>query len=220
VGFGGRRAGEARQATEGDADGEQVRACVGSVAAEDFGGEERGGSGDACGGGHVEGAGAAEVDEDAGGVGADEDVGGFEVVADAGAVQETKGVEGVEQGREGLVPGVALGVQVEGDADDGFGRVEAGGLGEGGVDRGGEEPEVMDGAEGGVGDALEGSKLEAKGFDERGQVGPEQLEGELDLIDQVVDEIGGGGAALAEGGEDIVAIGDAGGGHAGTLSHA
>jgi hypothetical protein len=111
VGLGGRRAGEAGQATERDADGEQVCTCVGSVASEDFWGEERWGSGDACGGRHVEGGGASEVDEDAGGVGADEDVGGFEVaVADAGAVKEAKGVEGVEQGREGLVPGVVLGV--------------------------------------------------------------------------------------------------------------
>jgi len=77
----------------------------------------------------------------------------------------------------------------------------------------------MDGAERGVGDALEGSKLEAKGFDEGGLVGAEQLEGELDVIDEVVDEVGGGGAALAEGGEDVVAVGDAGGGHVGTLSH-
>jgi hypothetical protein len=182
-------------------EGEQVRATVGDPTFDQLEGDQAARARDGAVGLGAQERCASQVDECAPSV-PHEQVGGFDVaVPHAGKVKQAEGVEGVGDGGLDLVPGATPCEQVEGHAIDELGGEE----GVQGFVRVG-QAQVVDAAEPGVVERSEGVEFEAQGGDELRGAGVQELECDGLVPDEVMGEEGGGGAAVAEGAFDAVAV--------------
>ena len=124
-------------------------------------------------------------------------------MADSARVKPPQGFKEIDEGPAEARPGGVQGGEVEGDAVDEVCREKAGGRSDLGFEQG---REVMDTNEAGVMQGAKELELAANSGEEVWGVGAQELEGDLGMAQEVEREPGRGGAALAQGAKELVAV--------------